>query len=171
MNGYILDSAQVALVDWTPKPWLNATPVAVKSGDYIGWYAVDPALNDPNYSEAQEFLAALPDDPVEIWVMDLYELWEIGKAYEQTDIVRYLDYPYECIQSHTSQADWTPDVVPALWALDATLGGTTIPEWTQPAGAHDAYQTGDKVTHNGFTWESDIDANVWAPGVYGWTQI
>ena len=32
-------------------------------------------------------------------------------------------------------------------------------------------RTGDKVTHNGKTWESTIDNNVWAPGTYEWIEI
>lgn len=43
-------------------------------------------------------------------------------------------------------------------------------EWLQPLTAEQAYSTGDKVTHSGKTWTSDIDANVWEPGVYGWTE-
>ena len=39
------------------------------------------------------------------------------------------------------------------------------------AGAHDAYNIGDKVTHNGKTWVSDVDNNVWEQGVYGWKCI
>ena len=46
----------------------------------------------------------------------------------------------------------------------------TAPTWAQPEGAHDLpYQTGDIVTYQGQTWTSTADANVWAPGVYGWT--
>ena len=30
---------------------------------------------------------------------------------------------------------------------------------------------GDKVTHNGKTWVSDIDNNVWEPGLHGWTEL
>jgi hypothetical protein len=30
--------------------------------------------------------------------------------------------------------------------------------------------TGDKVSHNEKHWISDVDANVWEPGVYGWTE-
>lgn len=30
--------------------------------------------------------------------------------------------------------------------------------------------TGDKVAHNGKTWVSDVDNNVWEPGVYGWIE-
>ena len=34
----------------------------------------------------------------------------------------------------------------------------------------DAYRKGDKVTHNGSRWTSDVDGNTWEPGVYGWTE-
>ena len=44
------------------------------------------------------------------------------------------------------------------------------PEWSQPLGAHDAYEQGAKVSHNGKHWSSDVAANVWEPGVYGWTE-
>ena len=49
--------------------------------------------------------------------------------------------------------------------------------WVQPLGAHDAYNMpgsglpkSDPVTHKGKTWTSSINANVWAPGVYGWIE-
>ena len=45
-----------------------------------------------------------------------------------------------------------------------------IPDWIQPAGAHDAYKAGDVTAHNGAEWTSDIDGNIWEPGVYGWTK-
>jgi len=41
-------------------------------------------------------------------------------------------------------------------------------EWVQPAGAHDAYPLDWVVTHNGSSWASLMDANVWEPGVSGW---
>lgn len=45
------------------------------------------------------------------------------------------------------------------------------PAWVQPTGAHDAYAQGAKVSHNGKKWTSDISANVYEPGVYGWTEV
>lgn len=44
------------------------------------------------------------------------------------------------------------------------------PEFVQPTGAHDAYNTGDKVTYNGKHYISTMDGNVWAPDAYpaGW---
>lgn len=46
-----------------------------------------------------------------------------------------------------------------------------VPEWVQPTGAHDAYAKGSHVMHGGVEWVSDLDANVWEPGVSGWTQV
>ena len=42
--------------------------------------------------------------------------------------------------------------------------------WVQPQGSADAYMKGDKVSHNGKHWVSDIDNNVWEAGVYGWEE-
>lgn len=41
-----------------------------------------------------------------------------------------------------------------------------------PTGAHDAYNTGDKVTYNGNRYVSRIDANVYSPEAYpaGWEK-
>lgn len=77
---------------------------------------------------------------------------------------------YRCIQNHTSQADWTPDTAVSLW-VSISDPSEEYPEWKQPAGAHDAYNRGDKVSHNDKHWISDIDANVYEPGVYGWNEV
>lgn len=82
----------------------------------------------------------------------------------QTDVP---NCQYKCIQAHTSQADWTPDTVPALFkAVGFTDSGVAV--WTQPLGATDAYMKGDVVSHNDQIWVSTCDANVWEPGVHGW---
>lgn len=83
--------------------------------------------------------------------------------------VRYGDLLYKCLTSHTSQESWKPDVSPSLWVR---IDDPAIewPEWRQPQGSHDAYPKGAKVSHNGKKWTSDVDANVWEPGVYGWTE-
>lgn len=53
-------------------------------------------------------------------------------------------------------------------------GSSDWPEWVQPTGAHDAYAKGSQVTHNGEKYVSQIDANVWEPGMFGseslWTK-
>jgi len=41
--------------------------------------------------------------------------WQPGTQYNFGDIVVYEGARYKIIQPHTSQSDWTPPVVPALW--------------------------------------------------------
>lgn len=92
-----------------------------------------------------------------------------GYSYFAGEKVTYNDSYYRCIQSHTSQEDWSPDVAVSLWVAISDPA-EEWPEWKQPTGAHDAYQKGDKVSHNDKHWISDIDANAYEPGVYGWTK-
>ncbi|MBQ1759770.1 MAG: hypothetical protein IIZ94_08810 [Prevotella sp.] len=93
--------------------------------------------------------------------------WEVGKAYVKDDRIRYENVLYKALQSHTSQADWTPDVAVSLFVK---VSIEEYPQWVQPQGAHDAYNKGDKVTHLEKHWESEIDANVYEPSVYGWKE-
>ena len=75
---------------------------------------------------------------------------------------------WKVLQAHTVQANWTPPTSPSLFVK---VSIEEIPDWMQPVGSTDAYNKGDKVKHNGGTWVSDVDGNVWEPGVYGWTAI
>ena len=100
--------------------------------------------------------------------VELFPMWAAGVAYAADDRLRYGEKLYRCVQGHTSQEGWEPDATPALWTEVARPG--EIPEWRQPTGAQDAYNKGDKVRHNDAVWTSDVDANVWEPGVYGWTM-
>ena len=115
-----------------------------------------------------EQLAVTLDDETALTGVELFSAWTTGKAYAVGDRVQHGGALYKCVQAHTSQADWTPDATPALWAVASI---EEFPEWVQPAGAHDAYAAGDKVSHNGKHWTSTADANVWAPGVYGWNEV
>ena len=89
-----------------------------------------------------------------------YPKWEVGKEYKKDFRLRYNEVLYKVLQNHTSQADWTPDVAVSLYVK---VSIEEFPEWVQPTGGHDAYNTGDKVSHNGKHWISLIDANVWEP--------
>ena len=108
------------------------------------------------------------DDNTALTGIDLYPSWAVGIAVAKDGRYQYNGKLYKCVQAHTTQADWTPDVSPALWVM---VSLDEWPEWVQPTGAHDAYAKGDKVTHSSKKWTSDVDANVWEPGVYGWTEI
>ena len=101
--------------------------------------------------------------------VELFPSWEVGKDYSQGVRLLRNGKLYKVNQSHTSQADWTPEATPALFSEVAMPN--EIPEWKQPQGAHDAYHIGDKVTHNGKTWVCTSDANVYEPGVFGWDEV
>lgn len=102
---------------------------------------------------------------------ELFPKWD-GNSYPYVadERVQYAAKLYKCLQAHTSQADWTPDTAVSLW-VEISDPTQEWPEWKQPAGAHDAYNKGDKVSHNEKHWISDIDANVYEPSVYGWTEV
>lgn len=100
----------------------------------------------------------------------LYPKWKVGIAYQKDERVLYNDILYKVLTGHTSQDDWTPDTAPSLFAKVLIPDKNVIPEWEQPESTN-PYSKGDKVTHNGKTWQSTIDSNVWEPGVYGWEEI
>lgn len=102
---------------------------------------------------------------------DLFAPWAVPVAYKAGQIRRHTDGQlYQCLQNHTSQEDWTPDASPSLWKRVADPA-EEWPEWSQPVGALDAYAKDAKVSWNGKHWVSDLDGNVWEPGVYGWTEV
>ena len=101
----------------------------------------------------------------------LYPKWNgNGVAYIKGQRVQDDGVLYTVLQAHTSQPDWKPANAPSLFAKVLIPDPTVIPEWEQPESTN-PYSKGDKVTHNGKTWVSDIDGNVWEPGVYGWTEV
>ena len=95
--------------------------------------------------------------------------WAYPVAYKAGNIRKFGGELFRCAQDHTSQSDWTPPTAASLWTKIGDPG-EEWPVWSQPIGAYDAYNAGDKVSHNGKHWSSDLDANVWEPGVYGWTE-
>ena len=111
------------------------------------------------------------DDADALEAKELYPQWS-GDSIEYTvDFrVRYNGILYKVLQNHTSQPAWTPDVTPSLFAKVLIPEPDVIPEWQQPDSTN-PYMIGDKVTHNGKTWENTINNNVWQPGVYGWVEI
>ena len=122
----------------------------------------------------QMFAQTLTDEQA-LEISTVYPAWEAGKAYAQGDIITYGvndvgDTKLSRVaQAHTSQADWIPSGTNALYTpIGLTDDG--YPVWSQPTGAHDAYNTGDIVDYNGTLYKSTIDGNVWAPDAYpaGW---
>ena len=101
--------------------------------------------------------------------VELFPQWVVEHAYVVGERLQYNGVLYRVVQAHTSQADWTPDITPALFVV------VSLDEWpdcVQPTGAHDAYNKGDKVTFEGKHYISLIDGNVYSPAAYpaGWQE-
>ena len=112
---------------------------------------------------------SLPDtDALE--AVEIYPAWDgRGVDYPAGQRLRHGGILYDVITAHRSQQDWPPDAAPSLFARVLIPDPDTVPEWTQPDSTN-PYHADDRVTHNGKTWQSQIDGNVWEPGVYGWTE-
>lgn len=123
----------------------------------------------------QLFSEGLSDEQA-MEVVAIYDPWQIGKYYAVGEFLTYgknsVGDPqlYKVAQAHTSQADWTPDNTAALYTAIG-LDDSGYPVWSQPTGAHDAYNRGDIVNYNGVLYESIIDGNVYSPDAYpaGWS--
>ena len=151
-----------AVVLTEPRAWAVLNP-----GDVLSTRAEVEVLYDTREDEMASYLEGGGT------------LWEPGVAVAVGDLLTHDGDGdlYEVIQAHTTQADWEPQDVPALFRrLYQPEPGQDYAVWVQPTGAHDAYQTGDRVLYpdaDGGVYESTIDANVWSPDAYpaGWTLI
>ena len=118
------------------------------------------------------------DDKTALNALDLYPRWEdnIGLTVTSNDIAAGLNrYQhngglYKVVQETVFQEQYEPGAE-GTSSIFVKISLEEWSEWVQPAGAHDAYAKGDKVTHSSKKWTSDVDANVWEPGVYGWTEV
>lgn len=133
--------------------------------------------------QAQEAIIMTRDflpDVIALTVPHIYDEWNPNgilytgkdKATEErpASIVGRNGKLYRCLQSHTSQENWKPEAAPSLW-VEIADPTEEWPGWKQPSGAHDAYQKGEKVSHNGKHWISTAENNVWEPGVFGWDEV
>ena len=119
------------------------------------------------YRHKIELAAESQDDAQALESIELFPKWEPGISVAVGERYQHLGKLYRVVQAHTTQADWEPQDTPALWT-EVSLD--EWPEWVQPTGAQDAYNTGDKVTFEGAHYVSLIDGNIWSPAAYpaGW---
>lgn len=115
---------------------------------------LDATVEELSDEEALEVAALFPT-----WVSKIGQAVNVGERYW------YDGRLWKVVQPHTVQEDWTPDTAVSLF-VEVSID--EWPQWVQPQGAHDAYNTGDQVTHNETHWVSTMDGNVYEPGVYGW---
>ena len=102
--------------------------------------------------------------------IELFPHWAADTAYSIGDRVYYDGTLYKCVQDHTSRSDWVPETSVSLWAEVLIPDPEVIPDWAQPDSTN-PYMMGDKVRHNDKVWISDIDYNVFEPGIAGWSEV
>ena len=140
------------------KPWVAPTGISgmYELGDcYIDdegiiWRQV---YNDSNVYDA----ATLP------------ERWEVVNLYEEN--ISEEEEEVEVINEPNNNENNEPDNPPIDEPIIDNPSVNEWPEWIQPVGTQDAYNTDDQVSHSNKHWVSTVDANVWEPGVYGWDEV
>lgn len=130
-----------------------------------------------NRRETQAFINSLIKlrdtitDEQALTAVEVYPQWDgNGEVYKVGQRVQYNGVLYKVLTDHTSQETWTPTDAPSLFAKVLIPDVDVIPEWEQPDSTN-PYMIGDKVTHNGKTWVSVVDNNIWEPGAYGWEEV
>lgn len=118
-------------------------------------------------------LAAYAPDEEAFACQQIFDYWVLGSSeapreYAKAQRVRYNGKLYRCILSHQNHGEdnFAPDVAASLF-VEIADPDLAWPAWKQPLGAEDGYSKGDQVSHNGLHWISNIDANVWEPGISG----
>lgn len=117
----------------------------------------------------QMFVETLTDERC-MEIASVLPAYEVGKQYAIGDRFTYgkngVGDPqiYKVVQPHTSAEEWKPGETPSLYSA-VGVAPSGYDEWSQPTGAHDAYNAGDIVDYNGTLYISTVDGNVYAPGV------
>lgn len=103
----------------------------------------------------------------------LFEEWKPKVNYVAGQRRNFDGVLYRCLQNHTSQVGWEPNVAVSLW-VPTSDPAEEWPAWSQPISSVDAYSTGAKVSHKDAHWISGVDGNVWEPGTVSadiWTEV
>lgn len=111
-----------------------------------------------------EQITKLPTALIVAWSPD----WLGLRGQVVTDEGQY----YRSLHDVTNPAQNTkPSDTPSMWARVANPEDEW-PEWVPYGGDNDNLpMTGAKVSHMGKRWISEVDNNVWEPGVYGWREV
>lgn len=122
--------------------------------------------------------AATMTDAQLLTVPLLFDEWEPDADYQADEVLRHDGELYRVAQAHRSQAQWVPGEAgtESLYTHITVDPETGYDVWQRPTGAHDSYDTGDRVLYpdaSGKVYESTIDGNVWSPEEYpqGWREV
>ena len=129
------------------------------------------AAQQPNLNDLTAKMLARSMTPSDILsVSSFIPEFDPKLNYASKDVVTYASIPYQAIQKVAANSGKTPDKATSWWRRVGSPDSNGVYPWVQPLGTEDAYDRGDTVTYKDKTWISDVDHNVWEPGVYGWNN-
>ena len=70
-------------------------------------------------------------------------LWQPGIAVSVGDVYSFGAFLWKCVQAHTTQGDWSPDLTPALWHKVEIVSGNETRVWAAAV----EYAVGDVVVY------------------------
>jgi hypothetical protein len=84
--------------------------------------------------------------------VELFPAWAVGLSYTAGERLRYGDKLYRVLQAHTSQADWTPDSTPSLYAEVEKPGQGDTPDDPIPYSGNMELFEGKYYSQDGVTY-------------------
>ena len=97
----------------------------------------------------------------------LFEEWSPSGVYKIGDRIRYNGVLYKCLEDNNATMETPPSVIPSVWTeIFAEAVSEEIPVWEQPEEGN-GYADGDRVIHNDIIYISQVDNNIWEPGIAG----
>lgn len=79
-------------------------------------------------------------DEIALNIPDILAPWVVGEAVVKGNIRRYSEKTYRCRKDHTTQADWAPDITPAMWVVvELVAAGTKDDPITASRGMEYVY--------------------------------
>ena len=117
-------------INWTLSATEGGTTVTTQGFTSVDMAASDAteesvvAILDEQHQATKDSLGRMLDDVntpregVGLPWLQQHPVWSSDTPYAVADRVNYLGTVFQCIQAHTSQGGWTPDVTPALWATE-----------------------------------------------------
>lgn len=97
----------------------------------------------------------------------LFEEWSPSGVYKIGDRIRYNGVLYKCLEDNNATMETPPSIIPSVWTeIFAEAVSEEIPVWEQPKEGN-GYADGDRVIHNDIIYISQVDNNIWEPGIAG----
>ena len=156
---------------------IEAAKTPEQRAEEVAWQAEAEARLDDygqRLARIEAHLWPAPPDPTTPTSPGVKTLAEHGGVWPVEGLLREGDTVYRNVSGVplTSAPSGFPGTISQWGHLFVVVLAPTTPDpaWVQPVpGINEPYPKGAKVTHKDKRWTSNLDGNVWEPGVYGWT--